>query len=225
MNDIIASQKFICRRKIFTVLVCILVSSLSLFSAAALAPTMAEALSNAGSMGMMVTAMLLPGIIITSTYTDRIAMYEIMAGYRPHQILLGKAMVYLPFTLIYLLAAALISLKTDMDQDTVIRLILYSMICIRATLCIVFLSPLFKQGSFAPAFSCMTLMAVSTEYEIARSPLSLLVFGQTALLGAEITEGYIIKVILTTIIACASYYIVGYVTLKKHFMLEPEPLA
>ena len=152
-------------------------------------------------------------------------MCEILAGFRPHQIILGKTLVILPPLLAFLAAAAIISLIGDNSPQTVERLLLYCMLCVRATLCIIFLSPLLKIGTFAPLFSVMLLTINGSDMEaLARSPLSLLCFGQCTLLVRDITEGFVIKVIVSAIVSCTIYYLIGYFTLKKKICLEPTKL-
>ena len=111
----------------------------------------------------------------------------------------------------------------DRSPQTVERLLIYCILCVRATLCIVFLSPLLKIGTFAPVFSVMLLMLNGSDMEaVARSPLSLLCFGQCTLLVRDITDGFIIKVIVSAVVSCAIYYLIGYFTLQKKIDLEPH---
>ena len=152
-------------------------------------------------------------------------MYEIMAGFRPHRIILGKTLVILPPLLAFLAASAIVSLINDSSQQTLERLLLYCILCVRATLCIVFLSPVLKIGTFAPVFSVMLLMVNGSDTEaLAHSPLSLLCFGQCTLLVRDITDGFVIKVIVSAVVSCAIYYLIGYFTLKKKIALEPHQL-
>ena len=93
-------------------------------------------------------------------------------------------------------------------------------------LCVVFLSPLFKLGSFAPLFSVMLLTINGSDMEaLAHSSLSFLCFGQCTLLARDITDGFVIKVILSAVAACVIYYLIGYFTLKKKIALEPHQLT
>ena len=147
----------------------------------------------------------------------------IIAGFRPHQIILGKTLVILPSIFAFLAAAAIVSLINDRSPQTVERLLIYCILCVRATLCIVFLSPLLKIGTFAPVFSVMLLMLNGSDMEaVARSPLSLLCFGQCTLLVRDITDGFVIKVIVSAVVSCAIYYLIGYFTLQKKIDLEPH---
>ena len=115
----------------------------------------------------------------------------------------------------------------DSSTETVQRLLLLSVICIRAVLCIVFLSPLLKESVVAPTFSAMLLMIYGSSelQEVARTPVSFLAFGQSVLLKLPVTEGYVVKVIASAVIACVIYYLIGYYTLKKKIDLEPHKLA
>lgn len=225
MNNIIKSQMFIMKQKIVSLTVIFIAAVVVIASGFLLDPNPGEAFSQPGSMAMFIV-MCIPGMVISYSYSERIQMYEVMAGFRPHQIILGKTLVILPPLLAFLAASAIISLINDNSPQTVERLLLYCILCVRATLCIVFLSPLLKIGTFAPLFSVMLLMVNGSDMgALARSPLSLLCFGQCALLVRDITEGFVIRVIVSAVVSCAIYYLIGYFTLKKKIALEPHQLT
>ncbi len=161
--------------------------------------------------------------LIGPNSAGKTTIMKILAGFRPQQIILGKTLVILPSIFAFLAAAAIVSLINDRSPQTVERLLIYCILCVRATLCIVFLSPLLKIGTFAPVFSVMLLMLNGSDMEaVARSPLSLLCFGQCTLLVRDITDGFIIKVIVSAVVSCAIYYLIGYFTLQKKIDLEPH---
>ncbi len=225
MNNIIKSQMFIMKQKIVSLTVIFIAAVVVIASGFLLDPNPGEAFSQPGSMAMFIV-MCIPGMVISYSYSERIQMYEVMAGFRPHQIILGKTLVILPPLFAFLAASAIISLINDNSPQTVERLLLYCILCVRATLCIVFLSPLLKIGTFAPLFSVMLLMVNGSDMgALARSPLSLLCFGQCALLVRDITEGFVIRVIVSAVVSCAIYYLIGYFTLKKKINLEPHQLT
>lgn len=222
MNNIIRSQLFIMKQKIVSLTAIFIAAVVVMLTGFLLNPNPGDAFSQPGFFAMFIV-LFIPVMVITYCYSERIQMYEIMAGFRPHQIILGKTLVILPFAIAFLAAAAIISLINDSSPQTVERLLLYGILCVRATLCIIFLSPLLKIGTFSPIFSVMLLMLNGSDMEaLARSPLSLLCFGQCTLLVRDITDGFVIKVIASAVVSCVIYYLIGYFTLKKKFDLEPH---
>lgn len=225
MNNIIKSQMFIMKHKVVPLTAAFLSALLAMVCGTLLSQNSAEAISQPGFMAMFIV-LFIPVIVLCYSYSERIQMYEVMAGFRPHQIILGKVITIIPVLLLYLAAAIVISIMNDSSPQTVTRLILYSILCVRGTLCIVFLSPLFKIGSFAPVFSVMLLMFNGSDMEaLSHSPLSFLCFGQCTLLARDITDSFVIKVIVSAVISCAIYYFIGYFTLKKKIALEPHQLT
>lgn len=222
MNNIMRSQMFIMKQKIVSLTAVFIAAVVVIVTGFLLNPNLAEAFSQPGFMAMFIF-LFIPVIVLCYSYSERIQMYEIIAGFRPHQIILGKTLVILPSIFAFLAAAAIVSLINDRSPQTVERLMIYCILCVRATLCIVFLSPLLKIGTFAPVFSVMLLMLNGSDMEaVARSPLSLLCFGQCTLLVRDITDGFIIKVIVSAVVSCAIYYLIGYFTLQKKIDLEPH---
>ena len=225
MNNIMRSQMFIMKQKIVSLTAVFIAAVVVSVTGFLLNPNLAEAFSQPGFMAMFIF-LFIPVIVLCYSYSERIQMYEIMAGFRPHQIILGKTLVILPFAIAFLAAAAIVSLISDNSPQTVERLLIYCILCVRATLCIIFLSPLLKIGTFAPVFSVMLLMVNGSDMEaLAHSPLSLLCFGQCTLLVHDITEGFVIKVIASAVVSCVIYYLIGYFTLKKKIELEPHPIS
>lgn len=225
MNNIMRSQMFIMKQKIVSLTAVFIAAVVAIVTGFLLNPYSAEAFSQPGFMAMFIF-LFIPVIVLCYSYSERIQMYEIMAGFRPHQIILGKTLVILPFAIAFLAAAAIISLISDGSPQTLERLLLYCILCVRANLCLVFLSPLLKIGTFAPVFSVMLLMVNGSDMDtLSHSPLSLLCFGQCTLLGCEITEGFVIKVIASAVVSCVIYYLIGYFTLKKKIELEPHPIS
>ena len=225
MNNIIKTQMFIMKQKIVSLTAIFIAAVVVMLTGFLLNPNPGEAFSQPGFMAMFIV-LFIPVMVISYSYSERIQMYEIMAGFRPHQIILGKTLVILPPLLAFLAASAIVSLINDSSQQTLERLLLYCILCVRATLCIVFLSPVLKIGTFAPVFSVMLLMVNGSDTEaLAHSPLSLLCFGQCTLLIRDITDGFVIKVIISAIVSCTIYYLIGYFTLKKKIELEPHPIS
>ena len=225
MNNIMRSQMFIMKQKIVSLTAVFIAAVVAIVTGFLLNPNLAEVFSQPGFMAMFIF-LFIPVIVLCYSYSERIQMYEIMAGFRPHQIILGKTLVILPFAIAFLAAAAIVSLISHNSPQTVERLLIYSILCVRATLCIIFLSPLLKIGTFAPVFSVMLLMVNGSDMEaLAHSPLSLLCFGQCTLLVHDITEGFVIKVIASAVVSCVIYYLIGYFTLKKKIELEPHPIS
>ena len=220
MNNIIKSQVFIMKQKIVSLTAIFIAAVVVMLTGFLLNPNPGEAFSQPGFMAMFIV-LFIPVMVISYSYSERIQMYEIMAGFRPHQIIFGKLITLMPVLLLYLAVTITISIMNDSSPQTVTRLILYCILCIRGILCIVFLSPLFKLGSFAPLFSVMLLTINGSDMEaMSLSPLSFLCFGQCALLVCDITDGFVIKVIISAIVSCTIYYLIGYFTLKKKFDLE-----
>lgn len=224
MNNIIRSQLFIMKQKVVSLTAVFIAAVVVMLTGFLLNPNPGDAFSQPGFMAVFIF-LFIPVIVLCYSYSERIQMYEILAGFRPHQIILGKTLVILPPLLAFLAAASIVSLINDNSPQTVERLLLYCVLCVRGMLCIVFLSPLLKIGTFAPLFSVMLLTINGSDMEaLARSPLSLLCFGQCTLLVRDITEGFVIKVIVSAIVSCTIYYLIGYFTLKKKFDLEPHKI-
>lgn len=225
MNNIIKSQMFLCKKHIWFFVICsgiLLPCSFFFLSFLSLTETF-------GTLGILMVLLVIciPCFVIPKSYSERIQLYEIMAGFKPHQVLLGKALVYLPFTLLSLVFSSVMVLAFDHSAEIIHRLLLLCVICIRATLCIVFLSPLLKESTGAPATSVMLLMFYSDSNvpELAHTPLSFLAFGQGILLSLPVTESYVIKVIVSAAVSCTIYYFIGYFALKKKFNLEPHKIT
>lgn len=222
MNNIMRSQMFIMKQKIVSLTAVFIAAVVVIVTGFLLNQNPGEVFSQPGFMAMFIF-LFIPVIVLCYSYSERIQMYEIMAGFRPHQIILGKTLVILPPLLAFLAAVAIVSLINNSSPQTVERLLLYCILCVRATLCIIFLSPLLKIGTFSPLLSVMLLMVNGSDMEaLARSPLSLLYFGQCTLLVRDITESFVIKVIASAVVSCVIYYLIGYFTLKKKFDLEPH---
>lgn len=224
MNNIIRTQWLLLKNRAWIAMGCLTIPILLLFILLSTSETAAEGFANVSTAGLAF-ASALPVFLITYQYAERIQMYEIMAGFKPHQIIIGRTAAYLPFTLLFLIGFSVISLIFDNSAETGLRLVLFGVMTIRAVLGIVFLSPLFKESSFVPLFSIMLMMLSGTDPEtLYHSPFSVFVYEQGCLLAGTITEGFIIKVIVSAVISCALYYCIGYITLKRKFDLEPHKL-
>ena len=225
MNNIVKAQMFIMKHKAVSLTAAFVSALLAMACGFLLNQNAAEAFSQPGLMALFIF-LFIPVIVLCYGYSERIQMYEIMAGFRPHKIILGKVITLMPVLLMYLASAIVISMMNDSSPQSVTRLILYCILCIRGMLCIVFLSPLFKVGTFAPLFSVMLLTVNGSDMEaLARSPLSILCFGQCALLVRDISDDFMIKVIVSAVISCVIYYLIGYFTLKRKIGLEPHQLT
>ncbi len=234
MNNIIKSQRLICKKNIIWIaellLITLFFSFVNVFSEEGISGLSLQTLAG-GSFIPIVLMGFIPTLVIGFSYTQRIQMYEIMAGFRPHQIMLGKAAVYLPITVAYLAVVTAVYLIADSSTDMIRLLILFWMLCLRFTLCVIFLSPLLKEQIFMPMFSITVLMAMPIYVEIdgslegfSHSVFSFTCFGQCGLLGGGVTYSFMAKVIISSVIACVVYYLIGYLTLKKKIDLEPHPL-
>ncbi len=171
---------------------------------------------------------LIPAVVIGYIYTARIQMYEIMAGYRPHQMILSRMLVLLPITLVSLAIIAVPYLITDRSAEMIRMLVLFCILCIRMTLCVIFLSPLTKNMAWIPLFSFFVQMFVQLYGSLegfSESVFSFTCFGQCLLLSGNVTYDLMIKIIVSSVIACVIYYLVGYFTLKKKISLEPHPIS
>lgn len=225
MNNIIKSQMFIMKHNVVSLTAAFLSSLLVMVFGFLLGQNPAETFSQTGVMSMFIF-LSVPVIVICYSYSERIQIYEVMAGFRPHKIILGKLIALMPVLLLYLAAAIIISMMNDSSPQNVTWLILYCILCVRGMLCVVFLSPLLKLGSFAPLFSVMLLTINGSDMEaLSHSPLSFLCFGQCTLLVSDITDGFVIKVIVSAFVACAIYYLIGYFTLKKKIGIEPHQIS
>lgn len=185
-----------------------------------------EALPSVALIAMLLFTSVAAGILMYC-YVERIQMYEIMAGCTPHQIILGRTAICLPITIVYLSGITVMCLCFDSSPDMVRRLLLFWFIGIRSVLGVVFLSPLTKISTFAPIGSFMLLLICSQSdiHAVAQSPLALLCCGQCVSLGTEITADFSMKIIVSAVIACVIYYLIGYFTLKKKIDLETHKLT
>ena len=227
MNNIIRSQLMIVKHHIGFFAFIFIVAVLTIISGFMLGQDPAKMFSQSGTMAMFVV-LFIPTSVISYCYFERIQVYEIMAGFKPYQIICGKAITFMPGMLIFLAATAITSILNDSSPQAMARLMLYSILCLRAMFCVVFLSPFLKQGTFLPLFSVMLMMIDETDREAllhsANSPLSFIFVGQCMMLGDEITEEFMVKVIVSAVVSCAIYYLIGYFTLKKKIGLEPAKL-
>lgn len=163
----------------------------------------------------------LPAFMIASTYTEKIQIYEITSGYKPHEIIFGKTLTYLPFTILFLVVASVLSLIKFSTASTVV--LLYCILTIRMTLCIIFLSPLTKECAWIPLFSLITATFFNDNMQaLQNSPVSFLSAGQCVLLSQTIDNAFVLKVIISSIISCLICYFVGHIVVKKKFDLEPR---
>ena len=204
-------------------LVFVLISQFFVFSTTEEA---SEAFPMVALIAMLIFTSVSAGILMYG-YVERIQMYEIMSGFTPHQIILARTAICLPITAVFLGGFTIMCLCFDNSADMVRRLFLFWVIGIRSVLGVVFLSSLTKESAFAPIGSFMLLMIFgqSDIHAVVKSPLALLCCGQCVSLGVEITKGFVIKVVITAVVSCIIYYLIGYFTLKKKFDLEPHKLA
>ena|GEM_PF-5861148 len=126
MNNIIKAQMFIMKQKIVSLTAIFIAAVVVIVSGFLLNPNPGEAFSQPGFMAMFIV-LFIPVMVISYSYSERIQMYEVMAGFRPHQIILGKTLVVLPPLLAFLAAAAIVSLTNDSSPQTVERLLIYCM--------------------------------------------------------------------------------------------------
>lgn len=234
MNNIIKSQRFLCKKNIVWIaalfLITLFFSFVNVFSDEGIRGLSPQVLAGGGYIPVLLMGFI-PSLVISFGYTQRIQMYEIMAGFRPHRIMLGKTAVYLPVTISYLTVVTAVYLIADSGTEMIRLLILFWVLCLRFTLCVIFLSPLFKEMTFIPMFTVIVLMVMQIYADIdgslegfSHSAFSFTCIGQCGLLGGDITDGFMTKVILTSVIAGVVYYLIGYLTLKKKYDLEPHPI-
>ena len=226
MNNIIKSQWLLCKKRILLIVLFIVFVMLSEFFVFSTTEKTSEALPMVALIAVIIFTAI-PTVHLMYSYAERIQMYEIMAGFTPHQIILGKTIVCLPITMICLGCFSIMCLCFDSSADMVRRLLLFWVIGIRSVLCIVFFSPFTKKGVLAPLSSIMLLLVFgqSDLYAVAHSPLALLCCGQCVSLGTEITNAFITKVIVSAVVSCVIYYLIGYLTLKKKIALELHQLT
>ena len=105
MNNIMRSQLFIMKQKIVSLTAVFITAVAAIATGFLLNPNPGEAFSQPGFMAVFIF-LFIPVIVLCYSYSERIQMYEIMAGFRPHQIIVGKTLVILPFAIAFLAAAA-----------------------------------------------------------------------------------------------------------------------
>ncbi|MBR6626836.1 MAG: hypothetical protein IKL04_02505 [Lachnospiraceae bacterium] len=227
MNNIVKSQLILCKKYWLSVMASVLIP-IVLFVLLFGVPELIEENKNVlGVYGFTATLIVLIGVtfVISFGYMQRIQMYEIMAGKKPHQIILGRMCAFLPITLVFLvILTPFYWIWLPGMEHT---LFLFWVICIRMTLVTIFLSPILKEATFGVPLSSIIIMFSYGSYgteSYSHSAFSWLGFGQCILLGEEITDTFIIKVICSGVIACVICYIIGHITLKKKIDLEPHQL-
>ena len=87
MNNIIKSQMFIMKHKAVSLTAAFVSALLAMSCGFLLNQNSAEAFSQAGLMALFIV-LFSPVIVLCYSYSERIQMYEIMAGFRPHKIIL-----------------------------------------------------------------------------------------------------------------------------------------
>ncbi len=240
MNNIIKAQQFLFKKKSITIILLIVSLGIAFggtvkidgLSITGLQPLNAHFLAASSIYTVMLTG-LLPIVVISFSYIKRIQLYEIMAGFSPNQIILGKTLCYLAYLIpFFLIPVTIAYLCCDGSIDMLKMLLLYWVLCLRFSLCTIFLSPLLKESTFATTFSAMVLVVMTIYADIygsnevfSHSIFSLTCFAQCSLLTGEITDGFIVKVILSAVVVCVISYMIGYLTLKKKIDLEPHPLS
>lgn len=228
MNNIVKSQQFLCKKYWLSVIAPVLISIVIfviIFAVLGLHESPKEVFANYGMTAMLIVLL---GVTfrISFGYIQRIQIYEIMSGKKPHQIILGRMCVFLPVTLVFL--AILTPLYLIWLPGMEKMLLLFWVLCIRMTLVTIFLSPLLKESTFVVLFSVMPLGVYEEFYgtpeAFSNSIFSWMGFGQCKLLCGEITDVFMVKVICSSVIVCAICYIIGHITLKKKFDLEPHQI-
>ena len=224
MNNIIRSQLYLCKRSKLFIIICFVIPLCFTYAVLSFNDSIPAVFDQCAYISMF-TILFVPVFVISFSYYEHIQMYEIMSGISIHKLMLGKAVVYLSFTTLFLVVMSVMCLIFDRSGEMRYRLLVLWIICLRATLCIVFLSPLLKEGTFAPIFTAMLPIAFDDDTEaLLHSPVSYLAFGQCRLLGQTAHDEPLIKVAATAVAACVIYYFIGYLTLKKKFQLEPSKM-
>lgn len=224
MNNIIRSQYVLIRQRIVMCAAIFIAAVGTIMFGTAFATDASDIL---GVFGIQALAVILfiPTFIISNGYAERVQMYEIMAGFRPHQILLGKVMAFMPWMTAFIASSAVMIIMYDSSDTTVQRVMIYSIICLRITLNVIFLSPVFKVMSGAPLCTLFLLMFGDSDMaEMMHTPFSLFGFVQCSLLAGDITAEYMIKVTATAVLSCVICYAIGHTTLKRKINLEPNQL-
>ena len=241
MNNIMKAQQFLLKKKRITIIILLIISFGMVFwgavkidgvSITGLQPLSVHYLASSSTYMVLLTGML-PIVVISFSYIKRIQMYEIMAGFSPNQIILGKTLCYLSYLIpLFLIPVTIAYLGCDRSAEMVKMLLLYWILCLRFSLCTIFLSPLLKELTVVSAFSFMVIIVMSLYAEIygsneefSHSIFSLTCFAQCSLMTGEITHGFMAKVILSAMVACVISDMIGYLTLKKKIDLEPHPLS
>ncbi len=228
MNNIVKSQLFLCKKYWLSIMAAVLfpiVFFVFLFSTVGRYEEPKELFTLYGTITMIIV-LLIVSYRIMFDYIQRIQMYEIMAGKKPHQIILGRMLVFLSITLVFLAIFTPVYLMWLPNMKKM--LLIFWVICIRMTLVTIFLSPLLKEVTFVVLFSSFISMGAYQYYgtpeAFSHSVFSWMGFGQCKLLCGEITDAFMGKVICSGVIVCAICYIIGYITLKKKFDLEPHQI-
>lgn len=235
MNNLIKAEwfRYMKTSKITTILLVVLALFLTLFTVTTEdgthTPLSSAALSKGGIAGILCVLSIVV-LSITSGYTNRTQLYEVMAGYSPSCIIFSRVAVYVPFiTAVYLMPTLIIYLLCNHSTEMIQTLVLFTVIYLRVVLTGIFLTPLLKESSFASIFlNIMFIMPrgiFNTAQAYSDSIFGFTGFGQLTLLSNGITAEFSMKIIITSIVSCIICYFIGYLTLKKKVDLEPHPLA
>ena len=219
MKNIFKTQLYLCKQRKGLIGVIWLVAVVAFILLLFLKDNAADVFGNSVLPMFIISA--LPAFMIAYNYTEKIQIYEITSGYKPHEIVFGKTLAYLPFTISFLVAVFIASL-IRFGAASLTFIPLFCILTIRMTLCVIFLSTLTKGGAWIPLLSGMVATFFKDTQALQNSPVSFLAAGQCALLNQPIDNAFILKVVISSIVACVIYYVVGHMVVKKKFDLEPR---
>lgn len=239
MNNLIKSEWFMFKKKgRVTAAFCLMVGYAAVFFGGLIdnghvsKSFTSQSLGNGSTMAIMIVTMI-ASAAIAGGYLSRIQIYEIMSGFSPNQILLGRAAFYVPLLImLYLVPVFAVMLIIDSSTEMLLTLILFGILFIRFLLCTVFLSVLFKEGAWITSLTALIIL-IKPAYEkltasaaaFDNSVFGLTAVGQCAMLAEPITSEFIVKVVVSSMVSCVICYLIGHFTLKKKYDLEPHTIV
>lgn len=215
---------------LLTIGVCIFGAFMSFFNETTIVTR--QTLSTIAPMGMILSLMS-AAMSIGKHYHNRTAYYEIMDGTSAHSIILSRICVYMPLIVVfYFVPVSIFLMYFDFSCESIKILIMLLIILLRLLVFTVCLCLTFKTADgailpyirFIAEFFAINLFA-DGDWGVAYnsnafSVLDWLPICQCCLLGAEINNILIIKIIVGCVVECAVIYVLAYTSHQKKWLIK-----
>lgn len=191
-----------------------------------------QTLSTIAPMGIILS-MMSAAVSIGRHYHNRTAYYEIMDGTSAHSIILSRICVYMPLIVgFYFIPVSIFLMYFDFSTESVRFLLMMLIILLRLLVFTVCICLAFKSatGAILPYFRFiieffMINLFGNGDWGVAYnsdsfSVLDWLPICQCCLLGTEINNILITKIIVGCIVECAVMYILAYTSHRKKWLIK-----